>query len=119
MPSMIIQIIRSHTLCLTVFLFVMGKKERTDREWNRYRNGKFIWSDMVKRDVDACILQAASFDSFLSQMENKGYEIKNAHGEGKYLAVKFPGMKRMIRLKTLGEEYGEECIRQRIQKEPR
>lgn len=94
-----------------------GKRERTDREWNRYRDGKFIWSDMVKRDVDACILQAASFDSFLSQMENKGYEIKNAHGEGKYLAVKLPGMKRMIRLKTLGEEYGEECIRQRIQKE--
>lgn len=94
-----------------------GKRQRTDREWNRYRDGKFIWSDMVKRDVDACILQAASFDSFLSQMENKGYEIKNAHGEGKYLAVKLPGMKRMIRLKTLGEEYDEECIRQRVLEE--
>ena len=50
-------------------------------------------------------------------MEDKGYEIKNAHGEGKYLAVKLPGMKRMIRLKTLGEEYSEERIRQRVLEE--
>ena len=48
------------------FLEWLTEQERTDREWNRYRDGKFIWSDMVKRDVDACILQAASFDSFLS-----------------------------------------------------
>lgn len=94
-----------------------GKKKENIREWNPYRDGKFVWSDMVRRDVDACILQAASFDGFLSLMEDKGYEIKNAHGEGKYLAVKPMGMKRMIRLKTLGERYCEESIRQRILEE--
>ena len=94
-----------------------GKSQSKDREWNRYRDGRFIWSDMVKRDVDTCILQAASFEGFLSRLEEKGYEIKNAHGEGKYIAVKPPGMKRMIRLKTLGDEYSEECIRKRIPEE--
>ena len=47
------------------------------------------------RDVDACIIQAASFESFVSMFENKGYEVKNANGEGKYLAVKPQGMKRL------------------------
>lgn len=94
-----------------------GMRKKANKEWNPYRDGKFVWSDMVKRDVDACILQAVSFDSFLSLIEDKGYEIKNAHGEGKYLAVKLPGMKRMLRLKTLGDGYSEECIRQRVLEE--
>ena len=71
----------------------------------------------MARDVDACIIQAASFESFVSMLENKGYEVKNANGEGKYLAVKPQGMKRFVRLKSLGEEYTEERIRQRIYEE--
>lgn len=71
----------------------------------------------MARDVDACIIQAASFESFVSMFENKGYEVKNANGEGKYLAVKPQGMKRFVRLKSLGEEYTEERIRQRIYEE--
>jgi hypothetical protein len=72
---------------------------------------------MVRRDVDACILQAASYEGFLSMMEEKGYELKNAHGEGKYLSAKLPGMKRMIRLKTLGDGYTQENIRRRVREE--
>lgn len=96
-----------------------GKRRGRDsyKEWNSYRDGKFVWSRMVARDVDACIIQAASFESFVSMLENKGYEVKNANGEGKYLAVKPQGMKRFVRLKSLGEEYTEERIRQRIYEE--
>lgn len=75
------------------------------------------WTDMVRRDVDACILLADSFEAFLTMLQGKGYELKNAHGEGKYLSVKPPGAQRMIRLKTLGEDYAEERIRQRIAEE--
>jgi hypothetical protein len=50
-------------------------------------------------------------------MEETGYELKNAHGEGKYLSAKLPGMKRVIRLKTLGDAYSEESIRRRVPKE--
>ncbi len=93
------------------------KGKEAYKEWNTYRDGKFSFSKMVARDVDACILQATTFDSFISRLEDKGYEVKNANGEGKYLAVKPQGMKRYVRLKTLGDDYTEERIRQRIVEE--
>ena len=80
------------------------------KEWNEYRDGKFVWSDMIKRDLDACIMQAPTFDSFLELLSEKGYEIK----KGKYLAIKPPGMSRYTRCKSLGDEYSEEVIRERI-----
>lgn len=83
------------------------------KEWSVQRDGRFVWGDMIKRDLDACILQAVTFDSFLSLLTEKGYEIK----QGKYLAVKPPGMSRFKRCKSLGDEYSEECIRDRIVEE--
>ncbi len=91
-----------------------GRKQREYQNHNVYRDGAFVWGDMIKRDIDACILQAVTYDSFLELLAEKGYEIKNAHGEGKYLSVKPQGMSRFKRLKTLGEEYSEEQIRKRI-----
>ena len=100
------------------FFYVKKRKEREAyKEWNSYRDGKFVWSKMVARDVDACIIQAVSFENFVTMLEDKGYEVKNANGEGKYLAVKPQGMKRFVRLKSLGAEYIEERIRQRIYEE--
>lgn len=88
------------------------------REWNGFRDGKSVWADMVKRDIDACILQAEDYESFLSMLSGMGYGIKNAdRKEGKYLAVKPAGMKRFLRCRRLGGDYTEERIRERIQKE--
>ena len=87
----------------------VGKQKRY-QDWNEFRDGKFIWRDMIKRDLDACILQAGSFDDFLLMMQEKGYEIK----QNKYLAVKPKGMQRYCRCKSLGDAYTEEKIRQRI-----
>lgn len=87
----------------------VGKQKRY-QDWNEFRDGKFIWRDMIKRDLDACILQADSFDEFLLMMKEKGYEIK----QNKYLAVKQKGMQRYCRCKSLGDAYTEEKIRQRI-----
>lgn len=84
------------------------------KEWNDSRDGKFLWGDMIKRDLDACILQATTFDVFLDLLAGKGYEIKQG---GKYLAIKPQGMARFKRCKTLGEEYSEEKIRERIMSE--
>ncbi len=92
-----------------------GKAEERDsyKEHNVYRDGKFVWGKMIARDLDACILQAGSFEDFLELLGSKGYEIK----QGKHLAVKPPGMGRYKRCKTLGEEYSEDRIRQRIMEE--
>lgn len=89
-----------------------GQKEmrRPYTEWNDSKNGKFIWFNMIKRDLDACILQAPTFENFVELLSQKGYEIKR----DKYLAIRPPGMKPFRRCKTLGEEYTEERIRERI-----
>lgn len=85
------------------------------QEWNDFRDGKFVWSDMIKRDIDACILQAATYESFLAMLSDLGYGIKNAYRkEGKHLAIKPMGLTRFRRCKSLGENYTEERIRERI-----
>ena len=84
-------------------------------EWNDSKNERFIWSDMIKRDLDACILQAPTFEEFMELLTQKGYEIK----KGKYLAIRPQGMGNFRRCKTLGEAYTEERIRERINDGPR
>lgn len=92
-----------------------GKEEERDhyKEHNDYRDGRFVWSKMIARDLDACILQAGSFEEFVELLSEKGYEVK----QGKHFAVKPPGMGRYRRCHTLGEDYTEERIRQRIAEE--
>ncbi|MHB8129984.1 MAG: relaxase/mobilization nuclease domain-containing protein [Mobilitalea sp.] len=80
------------------------------KEWNDFRDGKFVWGNMIKRDLDTCIMQAPTFDSFLELLADKGYEIK----QGKYFAIRPPGMYRFKRCKSLGEDYTEERIRERV-----
>ncbi len=87
------------------------------QSFNDYRDGNFVWSDMVRRDLDACIVQAKDYEEFLKLLQEKGYEIKNAHGEGKYFSIKPQGMYRFKRCKSLGQEYEEERIKQRILEE--
>lgn len=88
-------------------------RQKRYREWNEYNDGKFVWSKMIRRDVDACILQSDTFDKFIDMMTVKGYKIKY----GKHISVKLPGMDRVRRLYKLGENYSEERIRERIETE--
>ncbi len=93
-----------------------GRKNRGSkhyREWNEQRDGRTVWADMIRRDLDACILQAASLQQFEEMLKEKGYESKH----GKHFAVRPPGMNRFRRCDTLGENYAEEMIRERIQRE--
>ena len=87
--------------------------DRGYQNWSVNRDGPFVWSDMIKRDLDACILQNNTFDDFLVMLKDKGYELK----QGKYLAVRPPGMSRFKRCKSIGDEYSEERIKQRILEE--
>lgn len=93
-----------------------GSKEKQHenyKDWSEYREGSFVWADMIKRDLDACILQANDFSGFLELLSEKGYEVK----QGKYLAVRPQGMTRFRRCKTLGENYSQDAIVERIAKE--
>lgn len=88
--------------------------EKTDKkEWDVLKDGPFIWNEQIKQDIDACVLRASDYSMFLQMLEAEGYEIK----QGKYLAVKPPGMERFRRTKTLGQGYGIDELKERIIKE--
>jgi len=89
-------------------LVMEGEPEK--RERSAGQNG---WNPMIKRDLDACILQASNFAEFQDLLMEKGYACK----EGKHFAVKPPGMGRFRRCSSLGEGYSEEQIRHRIEVE--
>ena len=89
------------------------KEHESYKDWSEYREDSFVWADMIKRDLDSCILQAGNYEQFLELLSDKGYEVK----QGKYLAVKPQGMTRFRRCKTLGDMYSDEAIRERIEKE--
>lgn len=90
----------------------VGKNEYY-KDWNDFRDGTFIWRDMIRRDLDACVIQADSFMDFMEMLKSRGYEIK----QKKYLAVKPPGMQRFCRCKSLGDNYTEDMLRKRIMEE--
>ncbi|MGN0154177.1 MAG: relaxase/mobilization nuclease domain-containing protein [Lachnospiraceae bacterium] len=97
---------------LSTITIESGRKMSNEhyKDWNDFRDGKYVWADMIKRDIDACILQAYDYDNFISLMEQRGYEVK----QNKYVAVKPPGMTQFRRLKSFGDDYCEEAIRNRI-----
>lgn len=80
------------------------------KDHNIYRDGADNFSDMIKRDIDIAVAEATSYEEFLSIMKDRGYEIK----EGKYLALRGRDMTRFRRCKTLGIDYTEESIKNRI-----
>ena len=61
--------------------------------------------------VDTLIPQVNSFEELLSRLQGLGYEIKR----GKYVSCFVPGQERFTRLKTIGADYTEEAIRERIE----
>lgn len=78
--------------------------------WEAEQKGKPTWYGQIRRDVDAAITRSFLFDHFIDNLKRQGYQVK----QGKYIAVRPPGKERFVRLKTLGDNYTEEAIRQRI-----
>lgn len=78
--------------------------------WQAQRQGKPTWYSQIRRDIDPCITRSFHFEHFIVNLQKQGYQVK----QGKYIAVKPPGKERFVRLKTLGDNYTEEAIRQRI-----
>ena len=78
--------------------------------WRAEQKGKPTWYGQIRRDVDSCIARSFLFEHFLTNLKKQGYEVKL----GKYIAVRPPGKQRFVRLKTLGDDYTEEAIRERI-----
>ena len=87
-----------------------GGKGKSYAEYIAEKTGT-SWKGKLKTAVDALIPQVSSFEELLTRLQAAGYEIK----PGKYVSCRAPGQERFTRLKTLGADYTEEAIRERIE----
>ena len=92
------------------------QNETQNKSTNKHRSHKYekenetSWSAFIRNDVDQFVFQCKSFEEFLEKMKENGYEVK----QGKYIAVKTKGMEKFRRLHTLGKNYSEAMINNRI-----
>ena len=95
---------------LSVVVPQKGGKGKSYAEYLAEKTGT-SWKGKLKTVVDGLIPQVSSFEELLSRLQGLGYEIK----PGKYVSCRAPGQERFTRLKTLGADYTEEAIRERIE----
>ena len=79
-------------------------------EWKHRKSGT-SWKEIIRRKIDSLLLCSADLEELLQRLEAENYSVKR----GKYISVKAPEQQRFVRLKTLGENYSEISIFQRIQ----
>ncbi len=78
-------------------------------DWNEDKKGK-SYKSRLQFDMDRVIQKAINWEHFLKIMEQYGYEIKF----GKHIAFKQKNQQRFTRAKTIGDNYTEEKIKERI-----
>ncbi|EJP18829.1 relaxase/mobilization nuclease domain protein [Peptostreptococcaceae bacterium AS15] len=89
------------------------KKYKTKgKSWyeNEQSKHRTSWKSKLQFDIDRIIIKSKDWDEFLKRMADLGYEIKY----GKHIAFKAKDKMRFTRAKTLGEDYTEDRIRERI-----
>jgi len=94
---------------LSVVVAGKGSKGKSYAEYQAEKTGT-SWKGKLKIAVDALIPQVSDFEEILQRLEAAGYEIKR----GKYISCRALGQERFTRLKTLGADYTEEAITERI-----
>lgn len=94
---------------LSVVVPGRGSKGKSYAEYQAEKTGT-SWKGKLKTAVDTLIPQVADFEELLSRLQAAGYEIKR----GKYISCRAPGQERFTRLKTLGADYTEEALIERI-----
>lgn len=79
-------------------------------EYDKAKQGK-SWKSRLAFDIDRAIRKVIDFDGFLKLMNEYGYEIK----QGKHIAFKHKDKTRFTRAKTIGADYTEDRIKDRIE----
>lgn len=106
----------SDRLCKENELSVIDEKSginfKSQYEYDQFKKGT-SYKEQLRQTIDKAINTASSFDIFLYLVGTCGFEIKTT---GKYLSFLPRKSERFIRSKTLGTDYTEECIRERIDK---
>ena len=86
-------------------------KSKHYAEWKADQEGKPTWRGLIRADVDEAIRRSVTFSQFTQALRDMGYEVKT---NVTHLAVRPQDKERFVRLRSLGERYTEDAIRQRI-----
>ena len=103
----------SDEICKEHGLSVIPPSQSKGMSYKEYTEAKrgTSWKQKLKQTIDRCVITARDYDEFLKMMQDAGYEIKT----GKYISFRAEGQERFTRAKTIGENYTEERIKERIQ----
>ena len=102
----------SDRLCKEKGLSVIPPSQNKGMGYKEYTEAKrgTSWKQKLKQTIDRLVIAAKDYDDFLRLMQEAGYEIKT----GKYISFRAEGQERFTRSKTIGENYTEERIKERI-----
>jgi len=102
----------SDRLCKENGLSVIPPSQNKGMDYKEYTEAKrgTSWKQKLKQTIDRLVITAKDYDDFLRLMQEAGYEIKT----GKYTSFRAEGQERFTRSKTIGENYTEERIKERI-----
>lgn len=102
----------SDRLCKENGLSVIPPSQNKGMDYKEYTEAKrgTSWKQKLKQTIDRLVITAKDYDDFLRLMQEAGYEIK----PGKYISFRAEGQERFTRSKTIGENYTEERIKERI-----
>ena len=102
----------SDRLCKENGLSVIPPSQNKGMSYKEYTEAKHgtSWKQKLKQTIDRLVITAKDYDDFLRLMQEAGYEIK----PGKYISFRAEGQERFTRSKTIGENYTEERIKERI-----
>lgn len=103
----------SDEICKEHGLSVIPPSQSKGMDYKEYTEAKkgTSWKQKLKQTIDRLVITAKDYDEFLKLMQEAGYEIKT----GKYISFRAEGQERFTRAKTIGENYTEERIKERIQ----
>ena len=102
----------SDRLCKENGLSVIPPSQNKGMSYKEYTEAKrgTSWKQKLKQTIDRLVITSKDYDDFLRLMQEAGYEIK----PGKYISFRAEGQERFTRSKTIGENYTEERIKERI-----
>ena len=86
-------------------------KGKNYAEWKAEHEGRPTVRGQIKDELDEIIKASYTYEQFWKILKQRGYAVKR---DVKYIALKAAYSQRYIRLKSLGKNYSEEAIRQRI-----
>lgn len=102
----------SDHICKERGLSVIPPSQNRGMSYKEYTETKHgtSWKQKLKQTIDRYVIVAGDYDDFLRLMKDAGYEIKT----GKYISFRAKGQERFTRAKTIGENYTEERLKDRI-----